>query len=202
MALLKKQLEQIQYIYTTYRAPREYLEQPTLVDDLKAQRVNDLKKVLNLRKMPKRIECFDISNINGTNATGSMVVFANGVPAKDQYRRFRIKFTNTPNDYEMMKETLSRRFSNNWPNPDLIIIDGGRGQLSAALEIQKKYNYPTKIVSLAKRLEEIWTQDTKESIKLPQNSPARLLVQAARDEAHRFALTYHRNLRSKTFTAK
>lgn len=200
--LIKNQLDQIEYIYTTYRTPREFLEQPTLVDDLKALRVRDLQKVLNLEKAPRRIECYDISNISGTNATGSMVVFIDGAPAKDQYRRFKIKFTNTPNDFEMMRETLARRFKNDWPKPNLIIIDGGKGQLSAALTIQKKYKYETYIVSLAKRIEEIFIPDSKESIKLPINSPARLLVQSARDEAHRFAITYHRHLRSKNFIDK
>ncbi len=197
--LIKKQLEQIEYIYTTYRTPREFLEQPTLVDDLKALRVRDLQKILNLEKAPRRIECYDISNISGTNATGSMVVFQNGAPEKSQYRRFKIKFTNTPNDFEMMREVLARRFKNDWPTPDLIIIDGGKGQLSAALAIQKKYNYQTYIVSLAKRIEEIFTPESKDSIKLPPSSPARLLVQSARDEAHRFAITYHKHLRSKNF---
>lgn len=195
--LIKKQLDQIQYIYTSYRTPREFLEQPTLVDDLKALRVRDLQKVLNLKKVPRRIECYDISNISGTNATGSMVVFINGSPARDQYRRFKIKFTNTPNDFEMMKETLARRFKNDWPKPNLIVIDGGKGQLSAALEIQQKYKYDTYIVSLAKKIEDIFTPESKVSIKLPQNSPARLLLQSSRDEAHRFAITYHRHLRSK-----
>lgn len=132
-------------------------------------------------------------------ATGSMVVFTNGTPDKSQYRRFRIKFSNTSNDYAMHREVLSRRIKNDWPMADVMIIDGGRGQLNAALEVIHKYNYPKTVVSLAKRLEEIYTQDQDLPIRLPKESPARQLAQAIRDEAHRFAITYHRKLRSKNF---
>lgn len=196
-ASVKKQIEKLQYLTTTYHAPAEFLEQPTLVDDLTLKRLEDLKKVLELAKVPKRIECYDISNISGTLATGSMVVLSNGKLDKASYRRFKIKFTHKPNDYEMIREVIARRIKNKWPKPDLVIIDGGRGQLNAALSTIDKYKFRTKVVSLAKRLEEIYTPNKILPIKLPRESPARQLAEQIRDEAHRFAITYHRLLRSK-----
>jgi excinuclease ABC subunit C len=197
--IVKKQIQNIEYLTTTYIPPREFLEQPTLVDDLTLTRLKDLKDKLNLKKVPKRIECYDISNIAGYLATGSMVVFINGYPEKSQYRRFRVKFTRRPNDFAMIKEVIARRFKNDWPLPDLVIIDGGKGQLSSALEIINTYHPGIPVVSLAKRLEEIYTPGESRPITLPKESPARQLTQAIRDEAHRFAITYHRLLRSKNF---
>lgn len=195
--LLKKQIEKIQALTTTYHSPNEFLDQPTLVDDLSAQRLIHLKKLLNLPKIPRRIECFDISNISGQLATGAMSVFVNGQKAKDQYRRFKIKFTDTPNDYRMLKEVLTRRFKNNWANPDLIIIDGGKGQLTVALSVFKKNKLKIPIISLAKKLEQIYHPASPNPISVPKENPGRQLAQEARDEAHRFAITYHRLLRSK-----
>lgn len=194
---VKKQIEKLEYITTTYHTPREFLERPTLVDDLKMQKLQELKKVLALEKIPKRIECYDIANISGKFATGSMIVFTNGAPDKSQYRKFKIKYKNTPDDFEMIREVIARRLKNDWPIADLMVIDGGKGQLTAAVSIVDKYKVKTKVVSLAKRLEEIYTQDQVLPISLPKESPARQLVQAARDEAHRFTNTYHRKLRSK-----
>ncbi|MCR4324203.1 MAG: GIY-YIG nuclease family protein [Candidatus Curtissbacteria bacterium] len=200
---IKKKIERLQYLTTTYHAPQEFLQNPALVDDLSLTRLKDLQEVLELPKIPKRIECYDIANISGKLATGSMVVFVNGKVAKDQYRRFKIKFTHKPNDYEMHREVLARRFKNDWPLADVMIIDGGRGQLNAALSIAIKYKIKSvKIIGLAKRLEEIYTQDKVLPISLPKESPARQLVQALRDEAHRFANTYHRLLRSKDMISK
>lgn len=199
---VKKQIEKLQLLTTTYHAPAEFLAQPSLVDDLSLKRIKDLKQVLELPKIPKRIECYDISNIGGRQATGAMVVFTGGKPDKDQYRRFKIKFSHKPNDYEMIREVISRRIKNPWPKPDLMVIDGGRGQLNAAQSITDKYKYDTKITSLAKRLEEIYTPDKIIPIRLPKESPARQIVQAIRDEAHRFAITYHRLLRSKELLNK
>lgn len=196
-AKVKKQIEKLEYLRMTYHTPPEFLQQPTLVDDLTLGRLKDLAQVLGLPKIPKRIECYDISNTQGNLATGSMVVATNGIPDKKEYRRFRIKFTNQPNDYEMIREVIARRFKNDWPMPDLVIIDGGRGQLNAALSIISKYRVNTHVASLAKRFEEIYTQDKVLPISLPKESPARQLAQSIRDEAHRFAITYHRLLRSK-----
>lgn len=198
-AKVKKQIEALEYLSAAYHSPREFLEQPTLVDDLTLAKLKDFQKVLGLKKLPKRIECYDISNLSGTNAAGSMVVMTNGKIDKSQYRRFKIKFKHTPDDYDMHREVAARRIKNDWPKPDVIIIDGGRGQLNAILGVINKYKYPTTVVSLAKRLEEIYTPDRVQPISLPKESPARQLAQAIRDEAHRFAVTYHRKLRSKSF---
>jgi len=197
---IKEQLQKLEYITTTYHAPKDFLERPTLVDDLTTERLKDLAKKLKLQKKPRRIECYDISNISGKHATGSMVVFENGKPQKTQYRRFRIKVLETPNDYEMIWQVLTRRFKNNWPLPDLIVIDGGKGQLSAASQVIAMFNKDIPVISLAKRLEEIFLLNNSEPLSLPKESPARQLTQALRDEAHRFAITYHRKLRSKAFT--
>lgn len=194
---VKSQLQKLEYLTTTYHAPKEFLENPSLVDDLALTRLEDLKNVLELKKIPKRIECYDIANISGKLATGSMVVFVNGRPSKENYRRFKIKFKDTPDDYEMLREVLRRRLKNDWEIPDIMIIDGGRGQLNAALSQVTKVRVKTKVVSLAKKLEEIYTSDAIFPIKLPKESPARQLCQQVRDEAHRFANTYHRLLRSK-----
>lgn len=199
---IKKQIEKLQYITTTYRPPQDFIERPTLVDDLKMQRLEEMKKVLGLAKVPRRIECYDIANISGTLATGSMVVFTNGAPDKSQYRRFKIKFKNTPDDFEMIREVIARRIKNDWPKPDLMIIDGGKGQLSSAASTVQKYSYQTTLVSLAKRLEEIYTVGNPIPVSLPKENPARQLAQAIRDEAHRFANTYHRLLRSKAMLTK
>jgi excinuclease ABC subunit C len=197
--IVKLQIQNLKYLTTVFRTPREYLERPTLVDDLAIVRLKDLKDKLLLKHIPQRIECYDISNIQGKFATGSMVVFKNGQPEKSQYRKFKIKFSQKPNDYLMLKEVLARRFSNTWPTPDLIVIDGGKGQLNAAVSIVVKRNADIRVVSLAKRLEEIYTPEKVLPISLPKESPARQLAQAIRDEAHRFAITYHKHLRSKQF---
>jgi excinuclease ABC subunit C len=197
--LVKEQLQKLEYIQSIHHQPKDFLERPTLVDDLTEARLKDLKKILNLPKNPRRIECYDISNISGKFATGSMVVFENGKAQKSEYRKFKIKMLSTPNDYEMIRQVLTRRFKNNWAQPDLIIIDGGKGQLKVAAETLALFNKNISIISLAKRLEEIYLPNSKNPISLPKESLARQLAQAARDEAHRFAITYHRHLRSKDF---
>lgn len=194
---IKAQIQKIEYVTTTYHAPKDFLERPTLVDDIAVAKLQQLKRVLRLDKIPKKIECYDISSIQGKNATGSMVVFENGRSAKHLYRRFKIKLSDKPNDYLMLKEVLSRRFKNNWAAPDLIIIDGGKGQLASALSVTSQYKIQAKVIAIAKRFEEIYTPEQKEPIVLGRENQARLLVQQIRDEAHRFAITYHRFLRSK-----
>jgi excinuclease ABC subunit C len=177
-------------------------------DELKAdQALNGLRQALNLIGIPARIECYDISNISGKMAVGSMVVFKDGLPAKDDYRRFEIKSVKQIDDFAMHREVQRRRFANMEKGkdasfsqiPDLIIIDGGKGQLSAAEEIIKPLKVQTKVVGLAKRLEEIYYFEDSEfrKVSLPEHSETRYLIQRIRDEAHRFAITYHRNLRSK-----
>lgn len=199
---IKMQLQKLQFLSNSYHLPWEFLEQPTLVDDLVLTKLKDLQKTLGLEKMPKRIECYDISNIQGKSATGSMIVFEDGKRARDQYRRFKIKFSRKPNDYLMLAEVLTRRLKNDWPKPDLIVIDGGRGQLNSARNVLGKNMLNIPIISLAKRLEEIYTTQKTVPISLPKQSPSRQLVEQLRDEAHRFAINYHRLLRSKQFLAK
>jgi len=167
----------------------------------------EIEESLGLNKIPKRIECYDISNIQGTNPVGSMIVFIDGKPDKSHYRKFKIANVKGINDYEMMKEVLSRRLRNlkdtnkiDWNNkPDLIIIDGGKGHLNASLQtLLELGQYPDiNICSLAKKKEEIFIPEQSESIILPRNSKALHLFQYMRDEAHRFAITFHRSLRSK-----
>ena len=199
---IKRQIERTKYMLSGFRDPLEFLAQPTLVDDLTTSRLKNLKVTLGLSKIPRRIECFDISNTAGREATGSMAVFENGQSQKSQYRKFRIKFKSTPDDYEMIREVLTRRFNNSWPEPDLIVIDGGKGQLNAALSILKKKAVGIPVIAIAKRFEEIYLTEKPLPLRLEKQNPARQLIQAARDEAHRFALAYHRLLRSKKLYEK
>lgn len=162
----------------------------------------DLKKYLGIPRIPKRIEAYDISNISGKNAVGSMVVFENGAPKKSSYRRYKIE-TEGPDDYAMMKEMLTRRFTslinNQGSEPDLILVDGGKGQLNIALEVFNNLNVQYPVIGLAKEFEHVFIPQTPSPLILPRNSEALLLLQRIRDEAHRFAITYHKNLRSKEF---
>lgn len=162
-----------------------------------------IKEKLNLNNFPYRMECYDISHIQGTNTVASMVVFVNGVSKKSEYRKFKVKSTEgKPDDFMSMKEVLSRRFNRlgdkGWDKPDLIIIDGGKGQLSSVMEIVKDMNITgIDFVSLAKREEEIFLPENSSPVIFPKNSNALFLFQRIRDEAHRFAITYHRKLRTK-----
>lgn len=157
--------------------------------------LRELQKHLSLKKMPRRIEVFDISNIQGANAVGSMIVFTNGQPDKKWYRKFKIKTVAGSNDTAMMAEVVSRRFGhftnkkNDWPKPDLIILDGGKGQLSTVL---KKVKLKLPIIALAKKEEDIYLPGKKTPINLPPDSPSFFLVQRMRDEAHRFAINFFR----------
>jgi excinuclease ABC subunit C len=167
----------------------------------------ELQEALGMPVLPNRIECYDISNIQGTSAVGSMVVFERAKPKNAEYRRFKIKTVEGANDFAMMAETLQRRFrraetdgedESFGKRPDLVIIDGGKGQLHAALEaLHEMGRDDLFVVSLAKRLEEIFIPGRRESVLLPRTSQALYLVQRVRDEAHRYGITYHRNVRSK-----
>lgn len=170
-----------------------------------------LAEKLQLTNFPNRIECYDISHIQGTNTVASMVVFQNGLPKKTAYRKFKIKSTEgKPDDFLSMKEVLSRRLSRlgepKWEKPDLIIIDGGKGQLSSVMQIVEEMGIKVgeggiDFVSLAKREEEVFLPNQTDSILLPRDSNALYLIQRIRDEAHRFAITFHRDLRSKKLKA-
>lgn len=163
--------------------------------------VYDLQKYLHLTKPPMRMECFDISHIQGSETVASMVVFQDGKPDKESYRRFKINSTEgKPDDFMSMREVTMRRYGKAMAKemPDLIIIDGGKGQLSSALEIIRGAGHLTvPVVGLAKQFEYIFTEHSSEPVILPRQSDALYLVQQIRDEAHRFAIIYHRNLRTK-----
>jgi excinuclease ABC subunit C len=163
-----------------------------------------LKEKLHLDNFPHRIECYDISHIQGTNTVASMVTFINGLSKKSEYKKFKVKMTEgKPDDFLSMKEVLTRRLSRlgekGWDKPDLIIIDGGKGQLSSVMQIVSELGISgIDFVSLAKRQEEVFLPNNSQSILLPRESSALFLIQRIRDEAHRFAITYHRKLRSKS----
>ncbi len=167
-----------------------------------------LQETLKLTNFPNRIECYDISHIQGTNTVASMVVFYNGMSKKTAYKKFKLKTTEgKPDDFLSMKEVLTRRLSRlgekNWEKPDLIIIDGGKGQLSSVMEVVEEMGITgIDFVSLAKREEEVFLPHQSKSIRIPMNSNAMFLIQRIRDEAHRFAITYHRSLRSKALKKK
>ena len=167
-----------------------------------------LAEKLQLKNFPHRIECYDISHIQGTNTVASMITFINGQSKKSEYKRFKIKMTEgKPDDFLSMKEVLTRRLSHlgekNWDKPDLMIIDGGKGQLSSVMEIIEELGITNiDVVSLAKKHEEVFLPKQSKPVILPQNSSALFLFQRIRDEAHRFAITYHRKLRSKSMTKK
>lgn len=159
----------------------------------------NLKTILNLPRLPQRIEGYDISNLQGTNPVGSMVVFENGLPKKTDYRKFKIQTKNTPDDVGMMKEMLTRRLRQNWPLPDLIIVDGGRPQLNMTKKILTAYSLQLPCIGLAKRLEEIYLPGQIKPLRLPPDHPALQLLQRVRDEAHRFAISFYRHRQLKTF---
>lgn len=166
--------------------------------------VNQLQKDLNLSRAPKRIECYDISHTYGTYTVASMVVVMNGEKAPQMYRKFKIETVDFIDDFASMKEVLTRRMEKLTSDdisfssmPDLIVIDGGKGQLSSAYEVLTNYNYPNELVSLAKREEEVFKPNISRPFILQKGSYSLRLLQLARDEAHRFAITFNRQLRGK-----
>jgi len=167
------------------------------------EQLETLKESLHLEVIPRRIEAFDISNIFGSSACGSMVVFVEGFPDRNGYRRFRIKGVQGIDDYEMMREVVGRRYTRvkqeHLKKPDLIVIDGGRGHLSAACGVLRKIGFgDIPVIGIAKRLERIYRMGASQPIDLPRTSKALHLIQKIRDEAHRFAIGYHHTLREKS----
>ncbi len=165
------------------------------------QELEDLKNLLHLDKLPLRIEAFDISNISGSQACGSMVSFSKGFPDKNNYRRFRIKTIEGINDYAMLREVVQRRYcrlrEEKLPLPDLVLIDGGRQHLLAAEKEISGLGLHIPLVSIAKAEENIYILDKNNPIRLKQDTPALNLIRRIRDEAHRFALKYHHLLHRK-----
>ncbi len=203
--LVQKQIDSIKLITSPRNTPFEYEINPNLRHDLRSKETDELLEALkkggvNIDSV-ERIECYDISNITGKHATGSMVTFINGERASNYYRRFQIKRPPrvVPNDYAMMQEVIKRRFGHpEWGRPDLLLIDGGKGQVSSVNKALFEIGEEVPVIGIAKREETIITSDLKE-IKLPKSSKALHLITRIRDEAHRFAITYHRKLRAKYF---
>lgn len=180
---------------------KDQAEQKTNRRQLNQAAVEELQRYLALERPPVRMECFDISHIQGSETVASMVVFEDGMPKKEDYRRFRLTTVDGPNDFASMQEVVGRRYrdaqQSSLPLPNLIVIDGGKGQLSASLEVIRGLGLTMPVVGLAKRFEYIFQENCSDPVILPRYSPALHLVQRIRDEAHRFAITYHRNLRRK-----
>lgn len=172
-------------------------------EDMTTSACMRLKQILGLSRYPKRMECYDISNISGVDKVGSMVVFTDGVKDANEYRRFKIKTVEGADDFASLKEVLTRRIirmredQEKFPTPDLIIIDGGKGQLSAVHEVFVQLGVDIELISLAKKQEEIFTLNSDEPVLLQKNDYCLRLLQRIRDEAHRFAITYHRSVRQK-----
>lgn len=195
---IKKVIEGINYVSAPAKIAN-YLLNPNFLEDLNKTSLKELQKVLNLSELSVRIEAYDISNLSGGNATGSMVVLTNGEIDKSQYRRFKIRISGKPNDVGMHKEMMQRRLNHSeWTFPQLILVDGGRGQACAIAELcnQRGFNIP--VFGLAKRMEWIYPPEG-EVIKLSKRSFALRLLQKIRDESHRFAINYHRKIRAKAF---
>src|SRR6266516_943540 len=227
-----KRGEKLRLVEMVKQNAKEVLEQQRikwLTDSQKTQlALEELQEALNLAAPPQRIECYDISNTQGTNSVGAMVVFEAGRPKNSEYRRFKIKSVEGPDDFASHQEVLRRRFraasgrvaqasdpleenegentlqmeqevplQHEWAIPALIIIDGGKGQLSAAMEVLQELHIDIPTVGLAKENEEIFIPGSPDPIILPRSSQGLYLVQRIRDEAHRFGITYHRKLRSE-----
>lgn len=189
---------------------KKHIEREKIIYSNGIGAVKMLQQKLNLSTPPKRIECYDISHISGTNKVASMVVFIDGIASKKAYRKFKIKTVEGNNDFECLKETLSRRLQRYIDQngdsfkekPDLLVIDGGKGQLSSCYEILKEFNLQDEIeiISLAKRFEEVYTTKQESPVILKYGSTELKLLQRVRDEAHRFAITFHREIRTKSQT--
>jgi excinuclease ABC subunit C len=202
---IQRKIEKIGIITSHVYNPFKYEEKPDYYFERVRDEVLSLKKILGKYGLwvnnLNRIECYDISNIQGRNAAGSMVVFTNGDSDKSEYKRFRIKSKKTPDDFEMMREVLRRRLRHDdWDMPDLIVVDGGQGQVSAALQVFAEQKLEIPVIGLAKREEAIIIPVNKHFLeaKLPKSTPGVNLLRRLRDEAHRFAFSYHKLLRKKS----
>lgn len=203
-------IEKIELITSEQYDPFRYMERPNLYYERVAEEVKSLGKILGDYNLEigdlRRIECYDISNFSGKEATGSMVVFINGDSAKSEYRKFKIRLKSTPDDFFMHQEMMSRRIRHleDWGMPNLLVIDGGKGQVSSILKILVRHNISIPVVGLAKRIETIVIPYKPAfgslefiEVNLPHSTPGINLLRRIRDEAHRFAITYHRLLRKK-----
>lgn len=198
---MQKKINALSLITSPVHNPLEYDINPNLREDIRYEELASLQSILQQHgytlDYPARIECYDISNTQGRQATASMVVLHNGEVAKSQYRKFKIRKDGSPNDFAMMEEALTRRLKHGeWPLPQLLVVDGGKGQVSSALKAFAAVGISVPLIGLAKREETIITSNLEE-ISLPKDAKALQVIMRIRDEAHRFALTYHRKLRSK-----
>lgn len=208
-AMMQKRIDALSYITQPYRRPYEYDLNPNLRSDIRQEELNNLLSVLRANGSPaqnlNKIECYDISNTQGTNATASMVVFVNGEKEGKLYRKYKIRRESTPDDFASMSEVLRRRLKHTeWDYPGLIIVDGGKGQVSSAVNTLASENINLPIIGLAKREETIIIPQGLgfKEVSLAKDSKGLLLMMRIRDEAHRFAITYHRKLRSKAALSK
>ncbi len=208
-SILQSQINSIKRITEKKYDPFVYLTKPDVQLEREANENLDLQKLLFEHGLDipvlKRIECYDISNFQGTNATGGMTVFINGTSSTSDYRKFRIRRPNTPDDFAMHQEVMSRRIKHleDWGEPDLLIIDGGKGQVSSVMEVLAHLNIKFPVIGLAKKFEAIIIPEKEtrryvfQEVRVSLSRPALNLVRRIRDEAHRFAINYHRTLRSK-----
>ncbi|KKS98322.1 MAG: excinuclease ABC subunit C, excinuclease ABC subunit C [Candidatus Gottesmanbacteria bacterium GW2011_GWA2_43_14] len=203
-AVIRDQLKKLEEITEVKFRPDQYMDNPYLAANLKQKEQQmleeSLSRVLNRKVKAETIECYDISNLSGQHATGSMVTFHLGWPDKKRYRHFRIKTMSTPDDYNMLHEVIVRRLRHSeWPLPDLFIVDGGENQLKVFLQVLQKLELNIPAIALAKRFEKIYyaASDGIGTLEFSRDTPALQLVQRLRDEAHRFAGRYHRLLRIK-----
>lgn len=200
-------LVRFDYARKNFRIPQSYVDNPYLVEDLINKSLNELSKNISILKdSPTVIECYDISNISGKEAVGSLVVAVNGRITKTNYRKFKIKLKDTPDDFAMLREVLTRRIKRSfndptgkWSLPDLFLIDGGKGQVSTVLDVTKQFEVDVPVVGIAKKLETLvyFESGNYVEVNLPKNNEGIKLVQRLRDEAHRFAQAYHHQLRLK-----
>lgn len=205
-AKIRNQLTALYRIIERKYDPMLYVQSDSNIEDIVNQESEELYRILSPLfpdlKGLHRIECVDISNIMGKSATGSFVVLTHGQIDTSQYRRFKIRNLHTPNDFAMMSEVIKRRFRHSeWQFPDLLIVDGGKGQITSAQKVLAELHIKQPLIGLAKRWEEIIVpiDSTFKTIRLPLNSRAIQLVKRIRDEAHRFAIGYHRFLRNQEF---
>lgn len=189
--ILKTRVEGLKGLLARHFDPHVYIQNETFAADVREDERMSLEKALHIPNIHK-IECIDISNTGGTYSTGSLVVLIDGIPSTGDYRRFKIRTYEAPNDFAMIAEVVKRRFSHpEWPMPDLLVIDGGKGQVAAASVA------PVPVIGLAKRFEEIIVGE--QTLRLPLDDRGLQLLMRIRDESHRFALAYHRLLRKKAF---
>ena len=207
-AYYRDMLRKFQYMRTSFTMPDQYIDNPNLLEDLAAKSLKQLRDVLPiLDKEPTQIECYDISNLSGQEAVGAMVVGIDGRIRKDKYKRFKIRVKSTPDDTAMLKEVLTRRFlrainskvNDGWSLPELLVMDGGKAQVSAALDVSRSMKIDLPIIGLAKRYERIvyeWEGKLME-LEIPRDNEGLKLLIRLRDEAHRYAQSYHHRLRLK-----